>query len=299
VPEGDALVAHELAHVVQQQSAGLAEAVVQRKPIEDGDAEAHADHTALAAMRSLWGGVKGAARAVKDTFKSDIGMKRCSNTSLPSGSLTPGGSVAHKTGAQLDTYVSGSAAISTYVAPRIAAGHVATGHVHFLNAADFRTRCVAYLMSRSNPATGAAYTRTEAEADEPSTNAFRDGDDVYIHQDRGTPSTALHEGMHLYSDAAYRDQMKFNINEGTTEWLCRLVIAEQSLGFVRNNYQTQHDSVVKMVAKGGQANVMAAYFNGNIAGLRSAVDAATSAGTFNQWVTFMQAGQYAQADALM
>jgi len=105
--------------------------------------------------------------------------------------------------------------------------------------------------------------------------------------------------MHLYSSSAYRDQMGFNINEGTTEWLCRLVIAEQSLGFVRTNYQTQYNSVVKMIAKGGQADVMAAYFNGNIAGLRAAVDAATSAGTFNQWVTFMQAGQYAQADALM
>src|SRR6185436_937159 len=53
-PAGDALIAHELAHVVQQQDAGPVEAAVQRKPIDDGGAEAHADQAAHGVMASLW-----------------------------------------------------------------------------------------------------------------------------------------------------------------------------------------------------------------------------------------------------
>jgi Domain of unknown function (DUF4157) len=299
-PEGDALVAHELAHVVQQQGAGPVEQAVQRKPIEDGGAEAHADQAAHGVMAQLWGGVKGAARKVTDGLKTDVGMKRCSKTSapLPSGSLTSSGSIAHTSGAQLDTYVSGTAAISGYLSSTIAAGRVATGHVHFFNAADFRTRCVAYLVGKTNPNTGGAFTQAEAEAFEPGVNAYQDGADVYVHQDRGTPSTVIHEGMHLYESDTFT-AVGFNISEGATEWLTRLVIADRSLGFVRNNYQSQYNSLTKLAAKGGQGALMAAYFNGNIAGLRTAVDAATSAGTYDRWVTFMNASNYASADALM
>jgi hypothetical protein len=44
---------------------------------------------------------------------------------------------------------------------------------------------------------------------------------------------------------------------------------------------------------------MTAYFQGDIADLRTAVDGATSAGTFDPWKGHMQAGDYAAADALM
>jgi hypothetical protein len=299
-PEGDALVAHELAHVIQQQGAGSVQAAVQRKPVEDGGAEAHADETARGVIASLWGGVKGAARSVKDTLRTDVGLKRCSKTSapLPTGSLTSSGSVAHTTGAQLDTYVSGSTAISAYVRSTIAAGRVATGHVHFFSNTEFRQVCVAYLMRHTNPSTGSAFTQSEAEAFEPGVNAYQDAADVHVAQDRGTPSTVIHEGMHLYEDDAFT-AVGFNISEGTTEWLTRIVVAEQSLGFVRTNYQSQNTSVAKLAAKAGQAAVMAAYFQGNIAGLRAAVDAATAAGTFDQWMTYMNASNYAAADALM
>lgn len=294
-PAGDALLAHELAHVVQQQGAGPAEAAVQRKSIEDAGAEAHADQAAHGVMATLWGGMKGAARSVQDSLKTDIGLKRCSKSSapLPTGSLTPGGSVTHTTGADLDRYTSGSAAIGAHVRTQIAAGHIATGHVHFLAGADFQTRFMEYAQRRG-------MSEADARAMEPGVEAYRDDTEIYVHQDRGEPATVVHEGIHLYSSDAYRDQMGFNINEGTTEWFMQLVVAEQSMSVLRPAYGSQVASVKRMAAKaGGQAVVMDAYFNGNIAGLRTAVDNATSAGTFNQWVTFMQAGDYAHADALM
>ena len=293
VPEGDALVAHELAHVVQQQEAGPAEAAVQRKPLEDGGAEAQADQAAHGVMASLWGGVKGAARSIKDTLKTDIGMKRCSNsTSLPGGSLTPSGPITHTTGAALDTYTSGSTAIGAYVRTQIAAGRIATGHVHFLGGPDFRTRFLEYAQRHG-------MSETDARAMEPGVEAYQDGTEVWVNQNRGEPATVIHEGMHLYESNQYDGQLGFNVSEGTTEWFMQMVVAEQSLSVVHPAYVQEVAAVRRMAAKGGNAAVMDAYFNGNIAGLRTAVDAATSAGTFDRWVTFMKAGQYAQANALM
>lgn len=293
VPEGDALVAHELAHVVQQQGAGPAEAAVRRKPIEDGSAEAYADQAAHGVVASLWGGVKGAARSIKDTLKTDIGLKRCANSAtLPGGSLTPGGSVGHTTGATLDTYTSASAAIGAYVRTQVAAGRVATGHVHFLNDADFRTRFMEYAQRNG-------MSEPSARAMEPNVEAYQDGTEVWVNQNRGEPATVIHEGMHLYESSQYDGQLGFNVSEGTTEWFMQMIVAEQSMSVVHPAYASEVAAVRRMAGRGGNPAVMDAYFNGNIAGLRTAVDAATSAGTFNRWVTYMKAGQYAQANALM
>jgi len=302
--EGDGLLAHEIAHTAQQADAAR-DPVARRKPIGDEDRGAEHDADAQVAAAAATREGKGSlASRMRDVMKSGIQLQRCNTPAptssvLPAGSLTPGGSVAHKTGSELDTYVSASAAISAYVGPAIRAGRLANGHVHFLNDAEFQTRALAYLAGKNNPNTGAVFTDAEAAAFARTMNAYRDGADVYVHQDRGSPSTVIHEGMHLYSSDAYRNDLGFNVNEGTTEWLTRLVIAEQSLGFVRNNYPQQHTSVNKLVAKAGQAAVMDAYFNGNIAGLRTAIDGATSAGTFDNWVTFMKASNYASADALL
>ena len=303
---GDALVAHELAHVVQQGGAGPAEHAVQRKRGDDDTAaESHADDVARGAVESLHGGgeKKGVLRSLKDAFKTDLSLKRCPRTApaptaLPSGSLTPGGTPTHTTGAQLDTYMSASATVSAFVAPAIASGQLATGHVHFLNAADFITRFVAYSVGKRGPS-GTTLTDADARALEPNVEAYRDGADICVHQDRGDAYTVVHEGIHLYSHSGYRTPLGFNINEGTTEWLARKVIADNSLGLVSAHYPNQHASIVKLAAKGGNAAVMRAYFQGDVAGLRTAIDTATSAGTFDNWVTFMKASNYASADALM
>lgn len=73
------------------------------------------------------------------------------------------------------------------------------------------------------------------------------------------------------------------------------------LGLVAHEltHVVQQGAVGQLAAKAGQAAVMAGYFQGNIAGLRAAVDATTAAGTFDQWMTYMNASHYAAADALM
>lgn len=67
---GDALIAHELAHVVQQSSGGAA----------SGAVEEDADHSAVQAMVSVWTGAKSIARSAMPRLRSGLGLQRCGST---------------------------------------------------------------------------------------------------------------------------------------------------------------------------------------------------------------------------
>jgi cell wall-associated NlpC family hydrolase len=75
--EGDALLAHELAHVVQQSDAA-ADPAARRMPIgaESAAAEAHADEAAVGAIAGLTGG-KGLAARLGGAFKTGLQLQRC------------------------------------------------------------------------------------------------------------------------------------------------------------------------------------------------------------------------------
>ncbi len=74
---GDALIAHELAHVVQQSSGGSA----------SGAVEEDADHSAVHAMVSVWTGAKSIARNAMPRLRSGLGLRRCGGT--PARPTTP------------------------------------------------------------------------------------------------------------------------------------------------------------------------------------------------------------------
>jgi hypothetical protein len=77
--EGDALLAHELAHVAQQ-SAAAADPIARRMPIdsESAAAEAHADAAAVGAVAGLHG-AKGLAARLGGAFKTGLQMQRCTS----------------------------------------------------------------------------------------------------------------------------------------------------------------------------------------------------------------------------
>ena len=83
-PEGDGLLAHELAHV-QQQRGGDATALA-RKPIEAGDesaAEGDADRAAEGVLRRLYRGVTGAVGRIGAAMSTDVNLKRCRDEPQP------------------------------------------------------------------------------------------------------------------------------------------------------------------------------------------------------------------------
>lgn len=81
-PVGDALIAHELAHVAQQGGGAAGEVAQKSESAHDGPLEQDADDAAAGAVVSIWGGVKegalGLARKAGARLKSGLKLQRCS-----------------------------------------------------------------------------------------------------------------------------------------------------------------------------------------------------------------------------
>jgi len=223
--------------------------------------------------------------------------------------------VKHTTGPQVDAYLDASPFFRDLVEDKVKGGTKAEGHVHIHDPDDFKTVCVAYYMSRLNSATGTTFTKEEAEEATATTNAYRDGTEIHLHQDRGEPGTAIHESMHLFCDTAIRDQGGYNLNEGCTEYFAKKLCKEQKIK--RGDfYPDQYRAVVRLCDLVGEDLITNAYFKGDIDSLRTAVDtkAGTGAyhkvreffggekkggtGTFDTWVGHIKAGEYDEAKEL-
>lgn len=80
-PVGDALIAHELAHVAQQGGGAAGEVAQKSESAHDGPLEQDADDAAAGAVVSIWGGVKegalGLARKAGARLKSGLKLQRC------------------------------------------------------------------------------------------------------------------------------------------------------------------------------------------------------------------------------
>jgi Domain of unknown function (DUF4157)/Microbial transglutaminase len=80
-PVGDALIAHELAHVVQQGHGADAAVAPKSEAAHDGPLEAAADESAMGAVLSIWGGIKagalGIARSAGTNLRSGLKLQRC------------------------------------------------------------------------------------------------------------------------------------------------------------------------------------------------------------------------------
>jgi hypothetical protein len=202
------------------------------------------------------------------------------------------GKVLHATAKEIKDYLVNSPFLKGYVSSRFSADNPLEGHIHVDDAATFRTACVAYIMT-----TGGA-TRETAESMEPGISAFRDGDDVHVHEGRGQFTTTIHESMHRFSDAAFLTQLGFNANEGATEYFTRVVCRDQGLsrsGF----YESPLASIELLVSTTSREFVADAFFKGAMGLLKIAVDGAKEAGTFDRWKVAIRAGNYARADALL
>jgi hypothetical protein len=108
---GDAIIAHELAHVVQQKGATAAGATTEHLVTSDTRLEQDADRSALGVLGSLWGGVYDMLCGISSTaaprLRTGLRLSRCSGTRTP----CTGYSVTFRRG-PLSKYleVSGSAA---------------------------------------------------------------------------------------------------------------------------------------------------------------------------------------------
>lgn len=211
-------------------------------------------------------------------------------------SLFGGGEVDHTTGEEVDAFVQADEFFNYYIQSSFDAdGNGADGRIFILDDAAFEAEWVAYAVQRRNPNTGALFTEAEARAF--GVNAFEDNGRIVLHKNRGTPGTAVHESMHLFTHSSYSTTMGFNVNEGTTELFTRLLCSRVNIRR-EHNYQAQHDAMYA-VATGldrGHNLLAGAYFDGRYQALRDAMNAVP--GRYDQWLALMQAGNFSAAAAL-
>ena len=210
--------------------------------------------------------------------------------------LFGGGEVDHTTGEEVDAFVQADEFFNFYIQSSFDAdGNGVDGRIAILDDAAFEAEWVAYAMARRNPNTGALFTEAEARAF--GVNAFEDNGRIVLHKNRGTPGTAVHESMHLFTHSSYATKMGFNVNEGTTELFTRLLCSRVNIRR-EHNYQAQHDAMYA-VATGldrGHNLLASAYFDGRYQALKDAMNAVP--GRFDQWLALMQAGNFSAAAAL-
>lgn len=99
-PEGDALMAHELAHVQQQRGGGAAVAAKGAEASDEPAAEADADQAAEGVLRRLYGGVTSTIGRVGAAMSTGLSLKRCRDPERETrGPETAGGEAGRDGGA--------------------------------------------------------------------------------------------------------------------------------------------------------------------------------------------------------
>ncbi len=169
--------------------------------------------------------------------------------------------------------------------------------------ATFERAWLAYAQRSINPATGKNFTEQEAKdfnAKE-GVRAFQDEDrgEVHIRKERSDLGTQLHEGLHLFSDNRWRKRMGYNVNEGVTEYFTRKIGPDVQVVRDDSSFLRQYTSATHLVTAVTEPVVAAAYFEGDIASLKTAVDDKKGAGTWKKWLDFLDANNFKGANALL
>jgi hypothetical protein len=169
--------------------------------------------------------------------------------------------------------------------------------------ATFERAWLAYAQRSINPATGKNFTEDEAKAfmAKEGVRAFQDEDrgEVHIRKERSDLGTQIHEGLHLFSHNRWSRRMGYNVNEGVTEYFTRKLGPEVQVVRDDNSFLRQFTSATHLVTAATEPVVAAAYFDGDIAGLKTAVDDKKGAGTWAKWLDRLDANDFKGANALL
>jgi hypothetical protein len=168
----------------------------------------------------------------------------------------------------------------------------------------FEAAWIEYAMRSVNPETNQKFSREEAKAfiNAKGLRAFQDEDRgaIHVRKVRADLRTQLHEALHLFSADRWKDRMAlaYNVNEGFTQYFTRKLGDELGLEADEGSFLKQYTSVTHLVEAVGEAPVTAAYFEGDIAGLKAKADA-RKAGSWKQWLDLLDASDFKGANKLM
>jgi len=171
--------------------------------------------------------------------------------------------------------------------------------------ATFERAWVEYAQRSINPATNANYSEQEARTflRIKGVRAFQDEDrgEIHISKARADLGTQLHEGLHLFSHDRWKRHVGYNANEGVTELFTRRLGPEVDVVRDDSSFLREFTSAGHLVAAAGEPVVAAAYFQGDIAGLKHKLDSrkAGTEGTWEKWLERLDANDFKGANKLL
>ncbi|HKV35418.1 MAG TPA: DUF4157 domain-containing protein [Pyrinomonadaceae bacterium] len=308
---GDALIAHELAHVVQQHGGAAAGSLAPQHK-NDGDThslEEEADVAAVGAVVSTWSGrsaLTDIGTNAMPRLRSGLRLQSCSKTpqiTVPRGQwITP---------EQSDKLLADDKLIWPRIKDRVAKGTKAVGHTNELDTLDF--------LGKATDIEGEDAKIEKTSREMIRTGGFMYGGEIYLHkpsQDAeysvtrngktetifappsAQPSTIVHETIHLYGTEEWREKAGHWADEGTTEYFTRRILSKQKNEegggagmFERISYPEEFEAVKCLADKGNDELLADAYFLGKVEPLRKDVGAAK----FDAWTAAMKEKDYPKA----
>ena len=164
---------------------------------------------------------------------------------------------------------------------------------------------VEYAKRHINPDTGKLFAddaEARAFAKAKGLRAFQDGDrsKVHIRKERANLGTQLHEGLHLHASEQWNKEMGayYNANEGVTEFFTRKIGPEVGVERDINSFLREFTSAGHLAKAAGEDVLAAAYFEGDIEGLKRKIDTRGS-GTWKKWLDFLMDNNFKAANALL
>ncbi|HET8759273.1 MAG TPA: hypothetical protein VFM58_24860 [Solirubrobacteraceae bacterium] len=171
------------------------------------------------------------------------------------------------------------------------------------NEAAFKTAWLEYAQRSINPATDRNFSEEEAESflATKGVRAFQDEEKgvIHIRKERADLGTQIHEGMHAHSHDRFRSRMNYAVNEGVTEYFTRKVGPEVDVHRDDSSFLREFTSATHLVTVATEPVVAAAYFEGDLDGLKNAVDAAKGGGTWGTWLGHLDASDFKAANRLL
>ena len=305
---GDALIAHELAHVTQQKGAAASAPATKAGSVVD-PLETEADDAAINVVGALHGGFR--VRDHRSTSLTALRLQNCSKK--PPQIKVPRGAWA--TPEQADQLLANDPVIYPRIKDRVAKGRKAAGHTQELGS-------IAYL-AQATELSGDEAQIERVSREMMYAGGFADVDkgEIYLHRKdadmidvtRGgkmtpvfvppsaTPVTIVHEAVHLYGNTAWYDTVGHPANEGTTEYFTRRVLEKQENKEVeggkailaRDSYPEEYEAVKCLVSKANVELLADAYFLGKIEPLRKKVGATK----IDDWSAAMKEKNFVDAHA--
>jgi len=294
---GDALLAHELAHVAQQRDVSPS---ARPELGQDHALEGDADVAAVNAVGSLWGGWSGMARGPRRSG-AGLRLQRCDDGFDP-----------EKDPARMDQAYGKSKRLEKWLGPKSGRQPIAP-RLEPLEDDAFASEFNAY-RGRIAAQPGAAGEAARQDTSSPSEIAgFRDRKrkkPVVLAQSRANIGYANHEGLHENANPDF-EELGFNISEGFTEFFAQVVVQDAGLppsneSKYRNAQLPPVLALFKLIGE-DMDTFGNAYFNGQVGALKAKVDAAAAAAapskgaakgtasTFDQWVSLMNQNRFKSA----